>query len=239
MAGVNIRLAGDWRKAARILTIGPARVRMALDRAVLQEAQFFRKKVVEGIREQAPGGEPFKPLAETTLAMRRFQNFNATKALIVRGDLRNSIKVVKKIKPLGAEAFVGVLKSAKGRGGQKLVNIAEVHEFGSKPIVIEVTPAMRRFLAMVFQKELGSVGGGGGGFSTGIIVTQIPARPYFRPVIAKWFDGPDAALRFQSRVAANLGGMFGVIEGAKGVSTGGKSKTFFSTVIQAIQRSKK
>jgi hypothetical protein len=238
MAGVNIRLAGDWRKAARILNMGPARIRLAMDRAVMQEAQFFRKKVVEGIREQAPGGEPFKPLAETTLAMRRFQNFNATKALIVRGDLRNSIKVVKKITPLGSEAFVGVLKSAKGKGGQKLVNIAEVHEFGSRPIVIEVTPAMRRFLAMVFQRELGGVGGGGG-FSTGIIVTQIPARPYFRPVIDKWFDGPDAALRFQARVATNLGGMFGVIEGAKGVPTGGKSKTFFSTVIEAIQRSRK
>lgn len=236
MAGVRIGLAGDWRRAARILTVAPVRIRIALDRAVLQEAQFFRRKVVEGFREQAPGGQPFKPLAETTLAMRRFNNFGGTKALIVRGDLRNSVKVVKKTTPLGAEAFVGVLKSARSKDGKSLVNIAEVHEFGSRPIVIEVTPAMRKYLAMVFEQELGGVSGGSGGFSTGIIIVQIPARPFLQPVADKWFDGPDAALRFQARVAANLNGMFGIMGDIAGVPSGGRS--LFSTADQAISRAR-
>lgn len=239
MAGVRIALSGDWKKAARILSIAPVKLRVAIDRAVLQEAQYFRKRVVEGFREQAPGGKPFKPLAETTLAMRRFKNFGGTKALIVRGDLRNSTKVVKKTTPLGAEAFVGVLKSAKGRDGKKLIDIAAVHEFG-KTIVIEVTPAMRKFLAMVFTKELGGVDSGkGGGFKTGIIIVRISARPFLQPVADKWFTGPDAALRFQARVAANLNGMFGIIGGIGGVpqrTTRGSG--FFSTIGQVISRSR-
>ena len=239
MAGIRIGLSGDWRRAARILTVAPARIRLAIDQAVLQEAQFFRKKVVEGFRTQEPGGKAFKPLAETTLAMRRFKGFGGTKALIVRGDLRNSIKVVKKPTPLGAEAFIGVLKSARGKDGTSLVNIAAVHEFGSRPIVMEMTPAMRKFLAKVFTQELGSFGEGGSGSGAGltqIIILQIPARPFLQPVIEKHFGSAESALRFQARVAANLDGMFGVISGVGGVSSSRRS--LFSTVGNAIKRTR-
>src|SRR3990172_2718315 len=113
MAGVSIGLTGDWALASNILRTAPVRLRVAIDRAVMQEAQFFRTKVIEGFREQSPGGQPFKPLAETTLAIRRFKGFGGTKALMVRGDLRNSIKVTKKTTALGAEAFIGVHRAEK------------------------------------------------------------------------------------------------------------------------------
>ena len=148
---MKITMTGDWKDAARILAGGGKRLQAAVDRAVLQEAQFFRTKVVEGIREQAPGGQPFKPLAPTTLAIRRFRGFKGTKALLVRGDLRNSIVVVRK--PDGV--FVGVLRTAKGREGQPLVNVAAVHEFGSRPIVVKLTPKARRFLHAAFRHLAG------------------------------------------------------------------------------------
>ncbi len=245
MAGVKIGLTGDWRRASRTLRVAPVRIRIALDRAVLQEAQYFRTKVVEGFREQAPGGKAFKPLAETTLAMRRFKGFGGTKALIVRGDLRNSIKVVKKQTPLGAEAFVGVHRTAKGKAGQDLVNVAAVHEFGSGPIVIEVSDAMRKFLMKVFTEELGEQEAGGegtsgGGFTTGIIVTQIPARPFMQPVIDKWFGSVESRLRFQTRVAINLNGMMGVMGGYPGVPGGGaRGKALFSSYGAALRRSRR
>lgn len=206
---ITITKAGDWDVAARILATAPAKIRFALDRAVLTEAQFFRTKVVEGFREQAPGGQPFKPLSPMTLAIRKFRGFGGTKALIVRGDLRNSFVVVKRTTRLGAEAFVGVLRSARGRAGQKLVNIARIHEFGSGPIVIRVTPAMRRFLMAAIAKSGIGSGASSGALKRGVIVVRIPARPFLRPVAEKFFKGPEAASRFRGRVAENLGGMFG------------------------------
>lgn len=206
---VQVQRVGDWNRAAVILRTAPIKIRLAMDRAVLQEAQFFRRKVIEGFRNQAPGGQRFKPLAETTLAIRRFTGFSGTKALIVRGDLRNSVKVVKRRTSLGAEAFIGVLRSARGRSGGPLINIAEVHEFGAGPIVIPVTPAMRKFLMAAFRQELGGSEGGAGGVARGIIIVRIPPRPFIQPVADAFFNGPDARLRFQARVAANMGGILG------------------------------
>lgn len=212
---MSVYKTGQWKKAARILATGPVNLRMAMDRAVMQEAQFFRKKVVEGFRTQAPGGKKFKPLADNTLIARRFAGFKGSKALNVTGSLRNSITVQKKRTVNGVEAFIGVLRTARGKDGKSLVNIAEVHEFGSKPIVIKVTPAMRRFLMAMFSQHAKSgrdakgrflkkgqkaQSGGKGGISRGFIITQIPARPFIQPVADAFFKGPIAAARFQGRV---------------------------------------
>lgn len=120
----EVKKVGAWSRVGKLLASAPKRMRAAVDKALLQEAQFFRTKIVEGIREQAPGGKAFAPLAPTTLAIRRFRGFKGTKALLVQGDLRNSITVVKE----GDRVFVGVLRSAKGRAGQKLVDVASVHD---------------------------------------------------------------------------------------------------------------
>jgi hypothetical protein len=202
---VKVTKVGDWQLARRLVSTARKRLKDATDKAVLQEAQFFRTKVVEGIREQAPGGEPFKPLAPTTLAIRRFRGFKGTKALVVRGDLRNSIVVVKQ--PGGV--FVGVLRTAKGKDGQPLVNVAAVHEFGSRPIVVKLTPKTRRFLHAAFRAA-GLDRPAGDKPTTGIAVIKVPARPFLRPVFEK--HGADervVAQRFLGRVARLLGGDFG------------------------------
>ena len=92
---MDVKRFGAWGRAAELLASLPGRMEHAVDRALIVEAQFFRTKIGEGIREQPPGGKAFAPLAPTTLAVRRFRGFKGTKALIVRGDLRNSIRVVK------------------------------------------------------------------------------------------------------------------------------------------------
>lgn len=210
---MTILRVGDWAIASRILSTAPARMRRALDIATLQEAHYLRRKVVEGFREQAPGGQPFLALSAGTLAVRKLRNFRGTKALIVRGDLRNSINV----RRMGSgAAFVGVLKSARAKDGKSLANIAEVHEFGSNPIIIKITPKMRAFLH-IMRAENGRDSRGRFArarsqyavASTGFIVMRIPARPFLRPVVEKYFKPNDVRDRFLGRVAAALNGDFG------------------------------
>src|SRR5262249_59612678 len=107
---------------------------------------FVGTKSVGGIREQAPGGRAFATLAPTTLAIRRFRGFHGSKALLVRADLRNSIAVIKD----GERVLVGVLRSARNRDGKPLVDIAALHEYGSRPIVVRLTPKARSFLHAAF-----------------------------------------------------------------------------------------
>jgi hypothetical protein len=201
----QVRKVGAWSKVGKLLASAPKRMRAAVDKALLQEAQFFRTKIVEGIREQAPGGLAFKPLAPTTLAIRRFRGFKGSRALMVQGDLRNSITVVKERHGV----FVGVLRTAKGRGGRPLVNVAVVNEHGSPPIVVKLTPKARRFLHSAFRKA-GLDRPGGEGPSTGIAVIKVPARPFLGPVFQRYGANADeVSRRFLERVARNLGGEFG------------------------------
>lgn len=195
---------GGWNEARRILAAAPRRFRSAVDRAVLQEAQLYKKEIVEGLTTGKPGGKAFKPLADTTLATRRARGVRGSKPLIARGDLRRSISVVKG--PFGG-AFVGVLRSARGTDGQALVNVAEVQEFG-KTVVVPITPKARRFLMMALrQAGIEPEGGGGGG--RGIAVVRIPARPFLRPVFEML--GKDAPARVTRRVALLLAGDFGLV----------------------------
>lgn len=215
---------GQWAVARRILATAPGRVHLALDAATAQEAHYLRMKIVEGFRTQAPGGQPFKPLAETTLAIRKFKRFRGTKALIVRGDLKNSI-TTQRVR--SAEYFVGVLRSARAKDGRSLVNIAEVHEFGSRPIAIRITPKMRAFLNLALGRmnSRRSARGAQGrdrsgrftkaariryrGAGTGIAIIQIPARPFLRPVVAEHMKPHDVKMRFLARVGRLLNGDFG------------------------------
>jgi phage gpG-like protein len=200
-----IRKTGSWRAVEQLLAKAPKRVSAAIDSALLEDAQFFRKKIVEGIREQAPGGQAFHPLAPTTLAVRRFRGFKGSKALIVGGDLRNSITVTR----VGNKVFVGVLRTARGKAGQPLVNVAAVHEYGSRPIVMKLTPKALRFLHAVFRKA-GLDERARRGPSTGIAILRVPARPFMGPVYDKYgADREAVSRRFLERVARKLSGDFG------------------------------
>lgn len=204
---------GAWRQTRRILAAGPVRAQRAFDAVVLQEALFFERKVKAGFRNQAPGGRPFKPLSPNTLKIRRFLGFRGSKALIVRGDLRNSVKAIAVSRGV---AFVGVRRSARARGGKSLVNIARIHEFGAGPIIIRITPKMRRFLAAagVFDGDGSSSGSGSSGGGVGVIVVRIPARPFLGPVRDRWFVGPGARRRVLWRVAIMLRRDFGTPAGS-------------------------
>ena len=187
---------GDWARARQLLAAGPQRLRSAIGVAIRQEAQGLRNEIVQGLTSQAPGGEPIKPPAPLTLAARQLEGFGGTKALLVRGDLRNSITVIVE----GDEAFIGVPRSARSSGGESLVDLAQLHEYGGPPVIIPITPKMRRFL-FALLRQAGKEPTGGSG--RGVVVVQVPARPFLRPAFEKFRDG--ASRRFLERVAQQLG----------------------------------
>ena len=88
--------------------------------------------------------------------------------------------------------FVGVHRTAIGKAGQRLANIAEIHEFGTKPYTIPVTPRMRAwFNAMaaqgIFPRRMSA--------ATRVIRHPgIPARPFLRPPFEAWQEGLDDRL---------------------------------------------
>ncbi|RUO91500.1 hypothetical protein D7Y11_19715 [Corallococcus sp. AB018] len=187
---------GDWARARQLLAAGSSRLEGAMQAALRQEAHALRKEVVQGLTQQAPGGEPLRPPSPLTLAARQLAGFSGTKALLVSGVLRNSISVVVE----GDEAFIGVPRSAKSPDGESLVDVAQLQEYGGPPVVIPMTPKMRRFL-FALLRQAGQARTGGSG--RGVIVTQTPARPFLRPAFAKFRQG--ASRRFLARIAKELG----------------------------------
>ena len=187
---------GEWALARRLLGAAPERMRSAIGTALRQEAHLLRNEIVQGLTQQAPGGEPLKPPSPLTIAARQLDGFGGTKALIVRGDLRNSVAVIVE----GDEAFIGVPRSARSSGGESLVDLAQLHEFGGPPVVISITPKMRAYL-FALLRQAGKEPSGGTG--RGVVVVQVPARPFLRPAFEKFRDG--ASRRFLERVAQQLG----------------------------------
>lgn len=212
-----VRFTGDWMRARRALEGGGPRFHRAIVRAVHAEAQYLRKEIVLNIRDQ----RDFEPLSPWTIAKRKVMRFGGTKALIQRGDLVGSIGVVKVDDD---EVFVGIPRSAKGRArggaqgktGEELVRIGAVHEFGTDPIVIPITPKMRRMMALIASK-LPREGGRRRNKKTGrfqqesalkgtgarALVVQIPARPFLRPAFDRWKVGVQR--RLYRRIAQNMG----------------------------------
>lgn len=203
-----VKLFGDWEKATQIVGTMQQKFKLAGDRALMREAHFFRKMIVEGMREQAPGGERFKPLSPLTLLIRRAQGFKGTKALIRRADLRNSITITR----MDSAVFVGILRSAKNKNGQSLVNVATIHEYGLGPVIIPITAKSRAYLHMMARKAgFAFIGGRGGGENSGhtIAILRIPARPFFRPVFEKYGQPNDVRDRFYASIANEMAGDFG------------------------------
>jgi hypothetical protein len=80
-----------------------------------------------------------------------------------------------------------------------LVSLAELHELGGPPVVIPITPKMRRYLAVLLrQANQGAAAGGG----AGVVVVQTPARPFLRPAFERFRK--EASRRFLDRVANAL-----------------------------------
>jgi len=211
---MSILKTGDWDKVQQVLQRTPEKLAAATKKALLQEGEFFRGKIVEGLRDQSPGGQAFKALSPLTVAARKLKGFGGSKALIRRGDLRNAVTV----KEQAGKVFVGVLRQAAGSDGKPIANIAAMNEYGAGPIIIRITDRMRRFLGVLFRKAGFPSQSKGSKASVGIVVIRIPPRPFIAPVWQKWGQPAEQlGQRFAARLAKLMGGDIGNMSG--GVAT--------------------
>lgn len=144
-----------------------ARILRALRRASL----MIERAVKKGIQGGQPGGVPFRPLAASTILLRKS---HSDRPLLDTGALLGAVS--SSVDPVGLSAFIGVHRMSGN------VNLAMIHEYGTKPYAITVTPRMRRFF-----KNLAVLSGGRirqlRNDTDTIYHPGIPARPFFGPVI--------------------------------------------------------
>ena len=138
---------GDWERAKRLLTNGlDQRLARAIRQATIKNAVLLVREIKRGIRDQAPGGKQFPPLAQVTIDRK-----GSSKALIDSGFLINSITQ----KILSDGAFVGLLRTSAYKDGESVANIAAIMEYGAtinhpSGAVIVIPP--RPFLHPVMEK---------------------------------------------------------------------------------------
>lgn len=136
---LNLR---DWARLRGLIAAVPRRLEAEMSASLLREAARLEGEVKKGIRNQAPGGRPFRALRPSTIAHKRRKG--KSKTLIVTGSLLGSIKA-ERLGPLAA--FVGVARTARGGDGRNVFDVALALEFGTQRM------APLPFIRPVFEAE--------------------------------------------------------------------------------------
>lgn len=178
---VKFKQVGAWLEAHELLKNLPKALPKAVEQAIRQEAELLRSTIIKKIRSG-----PFAPLSPRTLAVYKFiGRKHGGKPLNGRGDLAGGVKVI----PKGKSFFIGIPAGVKGKDGQEIVRIGLVHEEG-RTIVMKYTPKMAAFLHAAFRAAgLPEPSKSSGAAKTGILVIQIPARPFMKPSFDEWSHG--------------------------------------------------
>lgn len=120
---MRVERTGDWSKAKRLLCNNPSQqILQAVRKATLKNALLLVREIKCGIRDQAPGGQEFAPLAQATIDRK-----GSSKALIDTGFMVNSITQ----KIMADQAFVGLLRETVNESGENMANIGAIMEYGA------------------------------------------------------------------------------------------------------------
>jgi len=166
--GVQIQLTGPWAETANALNISPQKIISEWRKVARVWAGKLRDDIRKGYKKAKPG------LAASTLLARRKQGRGGSKPLIVGGDLRMSVTVVKE----GDGFFIGIKRGTKGPMGG-MVNLGELHEFG-KTFAVPATAKSKAFLADLFGNPALMKN------KSDFFIVRIPARAVFGPAFAKF-----------------------------------------------------
>lgn len=165
-----------WGKLQRRLLDGPTSFRRRIIITLHKAAKMAEAELRNGLRSGSPGGERFQRLSPLTIAM----NQGRRKPLMDSGTLFNSISST--VDEREFEAFIGVKRTAKASNGQDLVDIAAVHEFGSRPFAVRVTPQIRSLFIALSKQTDGRISPISPSKSV-IFHPGIPKRPFIAPTL--------------------------------------------------------
>lgn len=138
--------AGNWSVLKKLAENPDKQIRKAVHGATVKAALLLVREIKRGIVSQAPGGVPFAPLAESTIAGK-----HSSKALIDHGFLLNAITH----KIMSDGAFIGLLKTSLNGEGESLANIGAIMEYGATipmPNGNSIVIPARPFLHPVMKK---------------------------------------------------------------------------------------
>lgn len=189
---IKTRKVGHWKALDYNMVQLATRVRVAQHIAVQQEAQMFRGKVIRAFTTSGrSNGKKWPKNSPSTIAQK-----GSSKPLIDTGDLRNSIVAI----PAGRNrAFVGVSSKKRTKDGERLVDIAEVHEFG-RTIAIRVTQKMFNYVMAQLSQNGGKRRKGTGQFKPGsVLIIKIPERSFLRATADAHFTAAKVIPRVQRR----------------------------------------
>lgn len=142
---------GDWGALRRLAGSPDRKISAAVRRATLRAVLLLVREIKRGIIAQAPGGQPFAPLAESTIDAK-----GSSKALIDTGFLLSAITQ----KILDDGAFIGLLRTSIGPDGQSAANIGAIMEYGATitmPNGNKIIIPKRPFLHPVMQQYRGEI----------------------------------------------------------------------------------
>lgn len=209
------RKVGDWKKARDVLPGMAEAYKRAQIKAVRQEAELFRKKVIQCFKTGGKSNNiAWRPNTQSTV-----RGKGSSKPLIDKGDLHGSITI---IQAAIDTFFCGVPNNARSKDGTKYVKIGAVHEFG-KVITMKITKKQHRWY-MANMHKLGGGSGGGGAvpkFRPGAVLTiKIPKRSFLVSTRDAHFGGEKSRKRIQGRIAKFMRrATKGTLQTAKGGGT--------------------
>lgn len=182
-SGLQIQLAGDWRKFHIFSAAFQGKLQQASRQATKKAVLFMLSKIDERIRSGR-----YKKLSPLTKLMRQMEGFGDT-PLLRRGGL---VRALTTDVVSAFEGNVGLLKTVKGKGGPKdFTNIGPLLHDGGR---IKITAAMRRAFARRINRLAAKQGVSllnNRGSSKNVV--RIPSRPFMSEV----FDDPMVAAQVE------------------------------------------
>jgi len=175
-------LNGPWDQTGRALKVlaTPGIYKAAYKKAATKEAHRLRGLMIDAFKKGGPAGQRWPRLSVFTQLVSRAKGKGDRRPLTDNADLRNSIAVHEENDVI----FVGTHRKAKAKKSKKhksgMINIALVHNYGTRLYTIKVSEKMRKYFRWLFVATKGQIKPLKA--STTHISMRIPARPWVEPV---------------------------------------------------------
>ena len=180
---IDVTLDSGWLRTELVIDKLAKVIHTSLFRKEFKRSAMNVRRVVQKqIRSRGSGD--WAKLSRWTIASRKFRGFGGTRPLINTGSLLNGVRAETNFSAIDAEMFVGYLSGDLSGNGTSLVSMASISEYGVGPFIIRVTPKSRKLIGAISTYLRGSPSSGSKVTrGKGYIITSIPARPIFSPLM--------------------------------------------------------